>query len=530
MSEKFSNTPFSRRKFLAGTATAALASVVPYDSLLALTPKPKGKTKAATAKYHRLNLTDPAAAPMLASYEKGIRAMLQLAPDHPLNWYQNAITHLLDCPHGNWWFVVWHRGYLGWFEETIRKLSGDANFALPYWDWTALPRVPESFFQGLLNPKDPAYIGDYATFQSTYMQAVNNRYAAFSPLQNQQIGFRTGYKTAAEFWASAPPNFFPRDQARFLTAENPDFDEQTKEAVSLPTIEAALQPTTFIEFGSPKTAQHSTIQGFGILEGQPHNLVHNCVGGFMYEFLSPVDPIFFMHHANIDRLWDVWTHKQEALGLPTLPTGTDLPEWSNQPFAFFTNADGQPVSQQKAGDYATIGQFDYDYQPGSGSQVAVKAAGHKAKHPQSFKANVALPTLALAQRATSAAKVPAALIAAASKQGGPALIAKITIQPPEEVADLSFDVFVDAPEGTALTASSPYFAGSFAFFGSHHHHGTGPVYFEIPISNALRKLSAKKLLKSAGPLHVDVVPRARTPKVKALEATVKVLSVEVVSN
>jgi hypothetical protein len=39
----------------------------------------------------------------------------------------------------------------------------------------------------------------------------------------------------------------------------------------------------------------------------------------MGDFLSPVDPVFFMHHSNIDRLWTVWTAKQVRLGLATLP-------------------------------------------------------------------------------------------------------------------------------------------------------------------------------------------------------------------
>jgi tyrosinase len=67
----------------------------------------------------------------LASYAKGVEAMLKLPADHPHNWFRNAFVHLMDCPHGNWWFYVWHRGYLGYFEQTIRSLSGDADFALP---------------------------------------------------------------------------------------------------------------------------------------------------------------------------------------------------------------------------------------------------------------------------------------------------------------------------------------------------------------------------------------------------------------
>ncbi|NKC28071.1 tyrosinase family protein [Ochrobactrum ciceri] len=45
-----------------------------------------------------------------------------------------------------------------------------------------------------------------------------------------------------------------------------------------------------------------------------------CLHG---QFPVPVDPIFFLHHANIDRLWDVWARKQESLNLPDLPMTMD---------------------------------------------------------------------------------------------------------------------------------------------------------------------------------------------------------------
>ena len=83
---------------------------------------------------------------MLVSYAKAIRVMLKLPPDHPHNWFRNAFVHFMDCPHGNWWFYVWHRGYIGYFEQTIRALSNDQHFTLPFWDWSKLPRIPAGMF------------------------------------------------------------------------------------------------------------------------------------------------------------------------------------------------------------------------------------------------------------------------------------------------------------------------------------------------------------------------------------------------
>src|SRR5512143_2756462 len=99
------NTGLSRRRFLNTAMAAAGAS--------ALAPRAR-----AAAKYRRYNVTSEPGRKALATYAKGVEAMLNLPPEHPHNWFRNAFVHMMDCPHGNWWFYVWHRGYLGYFEQT----------------------------------------------------------------------------------------------------------------------------------------------------------------------------------------------------------------------------------------------------------------------------------------------------------------------------------------------------------------------------------------------------------------------------
>ncbi|MCA6108064.1 tyrosinase family protein [Bradyrhizobium sp. CNPSo 4026] len=50
-----------------------------------------------------------------------------------------------------------HRAYIGWFEQICRELSGDPEFALPYWDWTAEPRIPKVMFEHVLDPNNDAF-------------------------------------------------------------------------------------------------------------------------------------------------------------------------------------------------------------------------------------------------------------------------------------------------------------------------------------------------------------------------------------
>jgi len=59
--------------------------------------------------------------------------------------------------------------------------------------------------------------------------------------------------------------------------------------------------THFVRFNGSSDAFEPTV------EARPHNPVHNLVGGIMaWVAYSPRDPLFWVHHANIDRLWDAW--------------------------------------------------------------------------------------------------------------------------------------------------------------------------------------------------------------------------------
>src|SRR5207244_4871658 len=111
----------TRRDVLGSTAAALATAAAPLRSALAQ-PKPR---------YTRYNVTSAKGQEMLKSYGVAVKALLALKPDDPHNWFRNAFIHTLDCPHGNWWFFVWHRGYLGWFEQILRQASGNPDFSIP---------------------------------------------------------------------------------------------------------------------------------------------------------------------------------------------------------------------------------------------------------------------------------------------------------------------------------------------------------------------------------------------------------------
>jgi|SRR5450631_3635792 tyrosinase len=55
-------------------------------------------------------------------------------------------------------------------------------------------------------------------------------------------------------------------------------------------------------------------------EPELHNKVHEWVGGSMRPISSPNDPIFFLHHCNVDRLWAYWQLRNP--NVPYLPDGS----------------------------------------------------------------------------------------------------------------------------------------------------------------------------------------------------------------
>ncbi|AWH21607.1 MULTISPECIES: tyrosinase family protein [Stenotrophomonas] len=511
----------TRRDFLATTASASLASLAPA----ALADDVPATAAAGAARFQRYNVTSPQGQRMLASYARGIRAMLALPPDDPRNWFRNAFVHLMDCPHGNWWFYVWHRGYVGYFEQTIRSLSGDPQFAMPYWDWTDLPKIPPSMFESVLTPTDAAYsryTRNLAVFTDFIKPALQRYWATLDPEQRKQLSLRgynsmddvwndvTGYNAKEQTGISGNAAYAVTCGARYLWAEHPQLDPKTASAVSPDTIRAGLSPQDFNNpdisrsFTSSRTASHvlqpDGATKFSVLEGFPHNKVHNCIGGVgavdpgpygnMTNFLSPLDPIFYLHHANMDRLWDVWTKQQQRFGRPIMPTDPATREqFMREPFRFFVDAQGRPVGNKTARDFFTTQAFDYDYAYGAGTSAVASATA--AAVPAAAEATLVRGTRAqdAVRVAVPHAAVRAHLAATAPRQ----LIAEVTLERPHGLQNArEFDVLVNAPAGVrSVDADSPYYAGTVSFFGpsmpgmDHSH----PTTFAVPLPQKLAAFS-----------------------------------------
>jgi tyrosinase len=157
--------------------------------------------------------------------------------------------------------------YLRQFEKIICQLIDQPQWRLPYWDYTSgTLEMPEEF----LNP-------------------ANKK----NPL-----------------WAQ-------RDSSGVST------DDVGPDAQHPIWVADAFASANSIDFGSTSiTTPENHAQGGhnGALE-RMHNLVHGDVGGTMADpRTAAADPIFWLHHANIDRIWEMWLKVPRNHANPTDPT------------------------------------------------------------------------------------------------------------------------------------------------------------------------------------------------------------------
>ena len=268
------------------------------------------------------------------AYARAVGVMMSREPTDPTSWSFQAAIHgsfvtpahpsWSQCQHQSWHFLPWHRMYLFFFERIVRAAvkqnGGPADFALPYWNWQRpFPgnTLPLPFRVATLpdGSPNPLYL---PTRRSTAMME----------------GFQLG------------PNVVSTTSAMTTTS------------FSAP---AQVSKTSF---GGGVVPPAQFAGALGALEQQPHNPIHiqvggptapKCTGGYMSAVACAAnDPIFFLHHANIDRLWNVWLARGGGRANPADPA------WLNQSFTFYDEA-GQPVTMTASQVLTITTQLGYRY-------------------------------------------------------------------------------------------------------------------------------------------------------------------------
>ena len=277
----------SRRSFLGASGSFAAGFIAaPYIIHGAAAQTPTVVTRRPA---HELTDSDPE----VKTLRKAVRRLKDLPPHHPAHWSQMSRYHAQLCGpgalpdpnaeiHSTWWFLPWHRAYLSVVEHLLQWAAEDDSLALPYWDWVRSPKIPA------------IYDGDPAT----------------NPLAHAPRN--VGADPRLLWWEQLTPADEPR-----VVGEH-----------------------TFEEFGGGNIVDDQGNIAFrgGSLDGGLHGAGHVYIGGDMQSFTTAGnDPLFYAHHANVDRMWEVWRNAA-CLGLPRSdPTHAD---WGKRRFAFQDRSGG----------------------------------------------------------------------------------------------------------------------------------------------------------------------------------------------
>ena len=163
--------------------------------------------------------------------------------------------------HGTSAFLAWHRYYLVGWENMLRSLGGEFScIAVPYWDW-----------EKDAGSESQSVVFSASTFGSASgidsSDCVNDGVANF----NSGTGWRDSRNMCLRRTYAFNWGFTGQAAMAAVIQDFPNF--------------VGFRPT---------------------LEGSPHGAPHVAIGGQMSTFYSPEDPLFMVHHANVDRMYALW--------------------------------------------------------------------------------------------------------------------------------------------------------------------------------------------------------------------------------
>jgi tyrosinase len=200
-------------------------------------------------------------------------------------------------------FLPWHRYMLIQLEANLQRVLGNPNFGLPYWNWAAEGDRPKQDQPSstLWRPNCMGGNGDPAS----------NRVVKTGPF-SESSGWRLS--------VAADSNGVLRSVNRPLRRA---FDVPR----GLPRksdVNTVLNQTSYdaTPFTGSSAGFRNRLEGWIPSATAPHlhNRVHVWVGGDMLLSSSPNDPVFYLNHCNVDRMWAAWQARNHATAYRPLAT------------------------------------------------------------------------------------------------------------------------------------------------------------------------------------------------------------------
>ena len=201
--------------------------------------------------------------------------------------------------HGQSKFLPWHRQYMLEIEEKMQVFHKCVN--LPYWDWT------KEFTDGTLR-------GEHI-FESEYFGQLDGDQSQPTPVPTGvNLGqFQSTTPTYSDYYEVPDGTYHNQWAGQDLDRNGGSSSSFASEA----EIANLLTVGSYASFRS-------------MLEGGPHVPPHTKIGGEMGNYRSPGDPLFWLHHAFVDKIWYDWQYQNGGANLYAYDSATTAnlsPQW-----------------------------------------------------------------------------------------------------------------------------------------------------------------------------------------------------------
>jgi tyrosinase len=257
----------------------------------------------------------------------------------------------------------------------------------------------------------------------------------------------------------------------------------------------------------------------GVMESQAHDMLHDAVGGEAGNMGDPRtaarDPIFWLHHANVDRLWNRWLDISGHL----LPDPAADKDWYDQEFPFYDENGGQVVVTVRKVLEVASQESSYDDDRTLLAAAPAPAGRGKVMEPKITDVGAAQPALKLSTKpftkplelAEDAKPMLTAALAprAATDVEPPAVLLRVEgIRAPKET-HVTFEVFL-TKKGEEPSKKS--YVGPIPFFGrrgnGEHGHKAGEGFTQgFDVTRLVQRLRTANKGKLPD-LQVWVVPHS----------------------
>ncbi len=412
--------------------------------------------------YVRKNANSPEAKADLEAMNIALQKMRAMDCSNPASWYYQGSIHWLpdtiknnqlcasysnmsqlklawdNCTHADgedsdFNFLIWHRFYILHFEDIVRELSGYKDFALPYWDYTDTTDLKLNRTMPL-----PVRTSGNSLFEQSRFDSLNQGYM----ISGQPI------TDALDITELMQKSYYE------------DFNNTINQA--------------------PHGAMHNYI-GAGNYGQMMWNPIYqdsvdsegNVLGGLMANVPSAgYDPIFWMHHSNIDRLWQQWMNMDQSHLVDSAKVVAH--PW---PYTFF-NAKGDTIQYTMEQVAAQMYKMNYRY-TGLGTPLLASANKSTVQSAKLAPATTdTIQTMKVAKKiniqnkslvhSISLKPEKTEMLRKIQSDVAKKTKLKVTVSFKKEPKN-AYQVYLNLPKGVAPNVKSVYFVGFMNFFGATHH-------------------------------------------------------------